>query len=50
MVLTGSNVDAVIDLLAEFKVPWIMMTIVMFYFGGGLVESIGNTKSKGVSK
>jgi len=47
MVLTGSNVDEVISLLEEFKVPWIMMSIVMFYFGGGMVESIGNAKKKG---
>jgi hypothetical protein len=47
LTLLGHSVDQVFDVLEEFKVGWIMMTIIMFYFGGGMVESIGNAKKKG---
>lgn len=32
--------------MEEFSIGWIMMTIVMFYFGGGLTESIGRAVKK----
>ena len=47
MTLAGHTTDQVFIVLEEFRVPWIMITIVMFYFGGGMVESIGNAKKKG---
>jgi|TARA_Y100000310_G_scaffold328739_1_gene397347 hypothetical protein len=40
------NPDDVIAVMAEFKVGWIMTTIILFYFGGGLVESAGRAKAK----
>lgn len=46
MTLAGYNVAPVFKVMEEFKVGWVMMTIVMFYFGGGLVESIGTAKRK----
>ena len=33
-----------LDAIEAFNIQWIMMTIVMFYFGGGLVESVGRSK------
>jgi hypothetical protein len=46
MTLVGKaiEVDAIFNVLEQFKVGWIVMTIVMFYFGGGMVESFGNVK------
>ncbi len=35
--------DGVTDVMESFKMSWIMTTIVLFYFGGGLVESIKGT-------
>ena len=45
--LEMGNPDDVIKVVEQFKVGWVMTTIVLFYFGGGMVESIGNTKKKG---
>lgn len=44
MTLWGEPVEAVFAVLDQFKVGWAMMTILMFYFGGGLVESVGRSK------
>jgi hypothetical protein len=44
MTLAGFDVDPVFVVLEKFKVGWVMMSIVTFYFGGGLVESFGNKK------
>ena len=45
MTLVGEGTpDKVISVLEEFKVGWIMMAIITFYFGGGLVESMGKKK------
>ena len=41
------NPDDVIKVMAEFKMGWIMTTIILFYFGGGLVESAGRANKKG---
>ena len=38
------DTDAIANVVNEFKMDWIMMTIVTFYFGGGLVESFGRAK------
>lgn len=45
--LEMGNPDDVIKVVEQFKVGWVMTTIVLFYFGGGMVESIGNTKKQG---
>lgn len=37
--------EKVFKVLDQFKIGWVMTTIVLFYFGGGLVESIGTTKN-----
>jgi hypothetical protein len=42
--LTDEKLIAVRSIMAEFNIGWIMMTIVAFYFGGGLVESFGKKK------
>lgn len=34
------NPDEVFKVLEQFNIGWIMMAIVTFYFGGGLVDSI----------
>ena len=44
MTFRGENVDAVKGILQEFQIDWIMLTIVMFYFGGGLAESVMKKK------
>ena len=36
--------DEVIKVMETFSINWIMGTIVLFYFGGGMVESFGNKK------
>lgn len=45
MTLYGEgNIDGVKDVLNEYYVGEIMLTIVAFYFGGGLAESINRKK------
>jgi len=46
MVFMDKDVTAVKGVLSEFQIDWIMLTIVMFYFGGGLADGIMNKKSK----
>jgi len=46
MTLVGHDVQQVFNVLEEFKVGWIMMVIITFYFGGGLVESVSKTKKE----
>lgn len=47
MTLFGdSDPAAVFKVMEQFKIGWIMTTIVLFYFGGGLVESMGRSKKK----
>ena len=46
MTLAGYDVEPVFTVLEKFNVGWVMMAIVSFYFGGGLVESVGNAKKK----
>jgi len=41
-----TQIDAIFKVLDQFKVGWIVMTIIVFYFGGGLTESIGRVKKK----
>jgi len=44
MTFQGQNVEAVKGILQEFQIDWIMLSIVMFYFGGGLAESVMKKK------
>ena len=40
MTFLGKDVTVVQGILAEFQIDWIMLSIVMFYFGGGLADSV----------
>ena len=40
------NIDAVKDVLDEFYIGEIMMTIIFFYFGGGAAEGFINSRKK----
>ena len=41
MTLAGiGETESVFNLLEQFKIAWIMIAIVTFYFGGGLAESV----------
>ena len=44
MVFLGKDVTAVKGILSEFQIDWIMLSIVMFYFGGGLADSFMKKK------
>lgn len=47
MTLFGEgDVDKVFKVLEQFRIGWIMTAIVMFYFGGGLAESVGRAAKK----
>ncbi len=48
LIATIFNIDTkkYLDAIEAFNIQWIMMTIVMFYFGAGLVESVGRSKAK----
>ena len=44
MTFIGKDVTAVKGILSEFQIDWIMLSIVMFYFGGGLADSVMKKK------
>ncbi|WP_289100939.1 hypothetical protein [uncultured Marinobacter sp.] len=47
MYFAGGTIADVMDILGMFKIDWIMLTIVGFYFGGGAFEGVvGKIKSK----
>ncbi len=49
LIMTGfevGNPDKLMGVIEQFSINWIMGTIVLFYFGGGMVESFGTTKAK----
>jgi len=48
MVYALQDIDtvAITKVVSEFKMDWIMITIVTFYFGSGMVESFGRTAKK----
>ena len=48
MTFMGQDVTEVKGILQEFQIDWIMLSIVGFYFGGGLADSI--LRPKQVSK
>lgn len=41
-----SPITEVTNIITAFKIDWIMLTIVSFYFGGGAIEGIIGKKSK----
>lgn len=46
---TGGSLENVMEILQTFKIDWIMLTIVGFYFGGGAFEGVlGKRKEKPV--
>jgi hypothetical protein len=49
MVCAGQDVTEVKGILKEFQIDWIMLSIVGFYFGGGLADSILRPKPKRTS-
>lgn len=40
------SIEKFLEIMGVFQIGWIMMTIVIFYFGGGLTESIGRARKK----
>jgi len=44
MTFMGKDTIAVQGILSEFQIDWIMLSIVMFYFGGGLADSLKGQK------
>ena len=46
MTFVGQDVTQIKDILKEFQIDWIMLTIVAFYFGGGLADSVLRPKPK----
>jgi len=42
----GRDITAVQEIISAFKVDWIMLTIVGFYFGGGAFEGVMNKGKK----
>jgi len=42
----GKEISAVQELITAFKIDWIMLTIIAFYFGGGAFEGVMNKKEK----
>lgn len=41
----GEEIGPVQNLITAFKIDWIMLTIVGFYFGGGAFEGVLNKKA-----
>ena len=42
----GRDITEVQDIINAFKIDWIMLTIVGFYFGGGAFEGVMGKKKK----
>ncbi len=42
----NKDITAIQDLITAFKIDWIMLTIVGFYFGGGAFEGVINNKKQ----
>jgi len=49
MTFMGQDITQVKDILQEFQIDWIMLSIVGFYFGGGLADSILRPKPKRIA-
>jgi hypothetical protein len=41
------DISAVQEIISAFKIDWITLSIVAFYFGGGAFEGVMNKKSEG---
>ena len=48
--LQGTDTSHIMLVVEQFSIDWVMMTIVLFYFGGGLTESIYRGKKKALPK
>ena len=44
--ITQGDIEIIKQVMAEFKIGWIMLTIVGFYFGGGAFEGVQEKKAK----
>lgn len=42
----GRDITEVQEIIAAFKIDWIMLTIVGFYFGGGAFEGVMDKRGK----
>jgi len=42
----GKEIGPVQELITAFKIDWIMLTIIGFYFGGGAFEGVMNKREK----
>jgi len=42
----GRDISEVQEIIAAFKIDWIMLTIVAFYFGGGAFEGANKAKKQ----
>jgi len=40
-----SHIEDISNIIVSFKINWIMLTIVAFYFGGGAVEGVMRKKT-----
>ena len=40
------DLDGFLTIMSTFNIAYIMMAIVMFYFGGGMIESVARKKDK----
>jgi len=40
------DMEGFLDIMAAFNLGWIMTAIVLFYFGGGLTDSVGSAIKK----
>ena len=47
MYFYGSTLGGVLEILQSFKIDWIMLTIIGFYFGGGAFEGIMSKRNEG---
>ena len=43
----GKDMKGFLEIMAAFNLGWIMTAIILFYFGGGLTDSVGKAVKKG---
>lgn len=46
MTLNNHQIGEIVEVIHAFKIDWIMLTIIGFYFGGGAFEGFINAKNK----
>ena len=44
MYFSGKPIGEVVEIIQAFKIDWIMLTIIGFYFGGGAFEGVINAR------